>query len=80
MGAGLAIASGSLLAAVLVGVYLLVTLTAAVKSEEAFLRRRFGDRYDRYRRGGLAHGDDRRNDGNLESDSDTASDQASGTG
>ena len=27
------------------------TLTAAIKSEEAFLRRTFGDQYDRYRRG-----------------------------
>jgi protein-S-isoprenylcysteine O-methyltransferase Ste14 len=29
-------------------------LTAAIKSEEAFLRNRFGDQYDRYRHGGGA--------------------------
>ena len=78
MGAGLAIASGRLLATVLVAVYLVVTLTAAVKSEEAFLRRRFGDRYDRYRRGDLAKGDDRGNGGDVKGDGDTASDRARG--
>ena len=35
----------------LIAVYLVATLTAAIKSEEAFLRGKFGDRYDRYRRG-----------------------------
>ena len=39
MGVGLAIASGARRRAVLVAMYLGVTLTAAVKSEEAFLRR-----------------------------------------
>ena len=51
MGAGLAIASGSLLVAVLIAVYLAVTLTAAVSNEEAFLRRTFGEQYVRYRHG-----------------------------
>ena len=51
IGAGLAVASGSLTVTVLIAVYLVTTLTAAIKSEEAFLRRTFGDRYDRYRRG-----------------------------
>jgi protein-S-isoprenylcysteine O-methyltransferase Ste14 len=51
MGAGLAIASGRLIVAFLIGAYLIVALTIAVKSEEAFLRRTFGDWYDRYRRG-----------------------------
>jgi hypothetical protein len=51
MGAGLAIASGSVAVAVLIAVYLGVTLTAAIKSEEAFLRQTFGARYDTYRRG-----------------------------
>jgi len=37
--------------ALLIALYLAITLTAAVKSEEAFLRRTFGDRYDRYRGG-----------------------------
>jgi F0F1-type ATP synthase membrane subunit c/vacuolar-type H+-ATPase subunit K len=50
MGAGLALASGSLVVAVLVAIYLTATLTAAVKTEEAFLRRTFGEKYDRYRR------------------------------
>jgi protein-S-isoprenylcysteine O-methyltransferase Ste14 len=49
MGAGLAIAAGSLLVAALVAAYLVVTLTAAIRSEEALLRQRFGDEYDRYR-------------------------------
>jgi protein-S-isoprenylcysteine O-methyltransferase Ste14 len=49
MGAGLAIASASVAAAVLVTIYLGAALTAAVRSEEAFLRRAFGERYERYR-------------------------------
>ena len=51
MGAGLAVASNSVAVAGAIAVYLAVTLTAAIKNEEAFLRRTFGDRYDRYRRG-----------------------------
>jgi protein-S-isoprenylcysteine O-methyltransferase Ste14 len=51
MGVGLAMASGSLVVAVLIAVYLSATLTAAIKSEEAFLRVTFGDRYVKYRRG-----------------------------
>jgi len=51
LGAGLAIASGSLAAALLIALYLGSTITAAVRSEEAFLRQKFGDQYDRYRRG-----------------------------
>jgi protein-S-isoprenylcysteine O-methyltransferase Ste14 len=49
MGAGLAIASGSFVAAALVAAYLVVTLTAAVRTEEDLLRRQFGESYDRYR-------------------------------
>jgi protein-S-isoprenylcysteine O-methyltransferase Ste14 len=49
MGAGVAIACASAIAAALVALYLAVTLTAAIRSEEAFLRRAFGDEYDRYR-------------------------------
>jgi hypothetical protein len=52
MGAGLAVACASWIVALLIAVYLGTTITAAVKSEEAFLRRTFGDRYDRYRREG----------------------------
>jgi protein-S-isoprenylcysteine O-methyltransferase Ste14 len=51
MGAGLAIASASVPVAVLIAAYLAATLTAAIKSEEAFLRRTFGDQYDLYRSG-----------------------------
>jgi hypothetical protein len=50
MGIGLAIASGSLPVAVLIAAYLAATLTAAIRSEEALLRARFGEEYDRYRR------------------------------
>ena len=50
MGAGLAIAAGSVSAAALIAVYVAATLTAAMRSEETFLRQTFGDRYDRYRR------------------------------
>lgn len=49
MGIGVAIASASAIAAVLIALYLVVTLAAAIRSEEAFLRRAFGDEYDRYR-------------------------------
>ena len=51
MGLGLAIACRSLPIAVVIAVYLTTTLTAAIKSEEAFLRRTFGDQYDLYRQG-----------------------------
>ena len=51
MGAGLAIASVSLPVAVLIAAYLAATLTAAIKSEDAFLRRTFGDQYELYRSG-----------------------------
>jgi hypothetical protein len=56
MGAGLAIASANPIAAALIALYLFVTLRAAIRNEEAFLRRTFGDRYDRYRREGVAPG------------------------
>jgi protein-S-isoprenylcysteine O-methyltransferase Ste14 len=48
MGAGLAVASASPIAAGLIVVYLVVTLRAAIRSEEAFLRRAFGAEYERY--------------------------------
>ena len=51
MGVGLAIASGSVWVVILIVIYLGSTITAAVRSEEAFLRQKFGDQYDRYRRG-----------------------------
>lgn len=60
MGVGLAVASASIPVAVLVAVYLVATLTAAIKSEEAFLRRTFGDQYDLYRSGIAARRRERR--------------------
>jgi protein-S-isoprenylcysteine O-methyltransferase Ste14 len=54
MGVGLAIACRSIIIAVLIAVYLVTTLMAAIKSEEAFLRRTFGEQYDLYREGQLA--------------------------
>ena len=51
MGAGLAVASGSIVVAAIIAVYLGATIKAAVASEEAFLRSKFGHEYDRYRRG-----------------------------
>lgn len=52
IGAGVAVASGSVTAAVIIAVYLTTTIAAAIRSEEAHLRSAFGDRYDRYRRAG----------------------------
>jgi protein-S-isoprenylcysteine O-methyltransferase Ste14 len=56
MGVGLAIACANVLVTALIAIYLIVTMTAAIRNEEAFLRRAFGDRYDRYRRGGAPTG------------------------
>ena len=53
IGAGLAVASGSIVVAVIVAAYLAITLTAAIRSEEAFLRRVFRDEYDEYRHTGI---------------------------
>jgi protein-S-isoprenylcysteine O-methyltransferase Ste14 len=49
IGIGLAIGSGSVIVAAIVAVYLGVTLTAAIKNEERFLREKFGPAYDEYR-------------------------------
>jgi protein-S-isoprenylcysteine O-methyltransferase Ste14 len=51
MGVGLAVACASVPVAVLIAAYLATTLTAAIKSEEAYLRRTFGEQYDLYRTG-----------------------------
>jgi hypothetical protein len=51
MGIGLAIACRSVAVALLIGVYLATTMTAAISSEEAYLRRMFGEQYDLYRHG-----------------------------
>lgn len=52
LGAGLVVASRSFAVGFVVAIYLGVTLTAAIKSEEAFLRERFGGTYDAYAAGG----------------------------
>ena len=54
MGAGLAIAGNSLAVAVLVFVYLAVTITAAVRAEEAHLTEKFGAAYPDYREGRMS--------------------------
>ncbi|MGE3841075.1 MAG: isoprenylcysteine carboxylmethyltransferase family protein [Vicinamibacterales bacterium] len=51
MGVGLAVASRSFAVGLLVATYLAVTLTAAIRNEEAFLRKRFGGAYDAYAAG-----------------------------
>ncbi len=48
MAAGAAVACRSIVVAVLIGVYMTATLTAAIRSEEAFLREKFGEAYDAY--------------------------------
>lgn len=48
MALGVALGAGSLLVALLVLVYMATTISAAIRSEEAFLRQRFGDAYDAY--------------------------------
>jgi protein-S-isoprenylcysteine O-methyltransferase Ste14 len=51
IGIGLAIASASLVVAVLVVGYLAITLTAAIRTEEAHLTDKFGAAYPAYREG-----------------------------
>ena len=51
MGVGLAIACANVGVTVLIAVYLATTLTAAIKSEEAYLRRAFGEQYELYKQG-----------------------------
>jgi protein-S-isoprenylcysteine O-methyltransferase Ste14 len=48
IGAGIAAASGHPFPAAIVIAYLALTLTAAMRSEEAHLREKFGDAYDAY--------------------------------
>ena len=48
IGIGFAIAANHIVVAVIVVAYLLLTLTAAMRSEEAHLREKFGDAYDAY--------------------------------
>lgn len=51
MGVGLSIAADSAVVAALVLGYLAVTLTAAIRTEEAHLTDKFGDQYPSYRQG-----------------------------
>jgi hypothetical protein len=51
LGAGFAVAAHSVAVAVLVSVYLAVTIVAAVRSEEAHLTEKFGGSYPAYREG-----------------------------
>lgn len=48
IGIGMAIAAHDRIVAVIVIAYLVLTLTAAMRSEEAHLREKFGDAYDAY--------------------------------
>lgn len=59
IGAGLAIASASLIVVVLVALYLAVTLTAAIATEEAHLTEKFGAAYPAYRDGLATRGERR---------------------
>jgi len=54
IGIGLAIASASIVVSVLVLAYLAITLTAAVRTEEAHLTEKFGAAYPDYRAGRTA--------------------------
>jgi protein-S-isoprenylcysteine O-methyltransferase Ste14 len=49
MALGIVIAARSGVVAILAALYMSSTLTAAIRTEEAFLSRAFGDTYDRYR-------------------------------
>ena len=51
IGAGMAIASWSIAVALLVAAYLGITLTAAIRTEEAHLTEKFGTAYPEYRDG-----------------------------
>jgi protein-S-isoprenylcysteine O-methyltransferase Ste14 len=47
---GVIVAARSLVVGIAAGVYMAVTIGAAIRTEEAFLRRRFGPAYDDYKR------------------------------
>jgi protein-S-isoprenylcysteine O-methyltransferase Ste14 len=55
MGLGLAIGANSLVVVALVAAYLMLTLGAAVRAEEAHLTEKFGGAYPAYRRGEGPH-------------------------
>jgi protein-S-isoprenylcysteine O-methyltransferase Ste14 len=54
LGLGFGLASNHVLVMALAVAYLALTLTAAARSEERHLESKFGDAYDRYRRGASA--------------------------
>ena len=54
MGVGVAVAGSSVVVAGIIGVYLGATIYAAIRTEEAFLRGRFGSEYDDYCQGRTA--------------------------
>ena len=47
---GIVVGARSVVVAAVTAIYMIATLTAAVRTEEAFLQREFGDTYERYRR------------------------------
>jgi protein-S-isoprenylcysteine O-methyltransferase Ste14 len=49
MAVGLAVAARSIAAALLIALYMTATIGAAIRSEELFLQRKFGDAYLKYR-------------------------------
>jgi protein-S-isoprenylcysteine O-methyltransferase Ste14 len=51
MGIGFAIASASVAVALLIAVYMMVTVSAAIRSEESHLTEKFGEAYPEYRDG-----------------------------
>ena len=53
MGAGLAVACGNQIVAAIVALYLATTITAAILTENAFLRQRFGAEYAAWQSGTL---------------------------
>jgi protein-S-isoprenylcysteine O-methyltransferase Ste14 len=54
IGVGLAVGAASMLVAVIVVAYLAVTLTAAIRTEEAHLTEKFGAAYPAYRAGRMS--------------------------
>ncbi len=54
LGAGFAVASNSVVVGVMAAIYLALTLGAAIRSEEAGLRAKFGGEYQAYRAGRAA--------------------------
>lgn len=55
IGLGLAVAAASPVVAILVAAYLGATIASAIRTEEAFLRARFGQAYDAYADGAAPH-------------------------